>query len=488
MKLNQRLLLICVVLVITITSCKKNDYLATSKQLTEKEIVEQFTIVPQGLNPVLQKIANKIKLQNDKTHFLGNLGNKVGVPIWTDCKFKSKSTNTAARNIDKQITEVIIPLSIPETETVDGFLDCTITPNDIDIDLYKNNNYEGYGFDNPEGQIDAEDIAITSMSFEMDIFNHSRYQILDDRLFASTITNSLPNTAPTEILIVKGPIATEVIIMITHHHCTHTGACAGGVCDECNYCVDTELLVTSIWNNAGGFGGGDNGGGDSPFGSGGGGGSSSGSTGWTAIPPPPPAPIVPTLPTDTVLNKISRAVSVKSDSMFNYANQPTVNKERGVIIVEKDGVIYTKNESEGDESSCEPNYTLAKGEKLIGELHTHQSGDTISKNRSCFSGEDISGLRYHLQYQYTMIIECGNVRYIAVIEDVSKAIAFFGANKPRAIINDVWDAAYGVPNGSANWQSVTQAVIVGLLDPPGSTGIGLYISNNSNKTTFTKLN
>jgi hypothetical protein len=159
-----------------------------------------------------------------------------------------------------------------------------------------------------------------------------------------------------------------------------------------------------------------------------------------------------------------------------------------VIIVEKDGVIYTKNEQEGGEDWSKPVYTLAQGEKLIGELHTHQSGDTISKNRSCFSGNDISDLRYHLQYQYTMIIECGNVRYAVVIEDVSKAIAFFGANKPKAIINDVYDAAYGVPNGNINWQQTTQAVILALLDPPGSTGIALYISNNSNKTTFTKLN
>lgn len=311
----------------------------------------------------MQKIANKILKLEEQKHFLLKLGQRVGVPLWSSCKFQIKPKGSVVTETENQGVEVVVPLTHLQEESVNGFLICTITINNVDVDLYENTNYESFGFDLPNGEIDAEDIAIGCMLLESEIYEHATYRLLDDRLFAQPNPNPLPKSAPTEIEIVKSsPIATEVIIMITYHHCTHTGSCAGGTCDECNYCVSTELLVTNVWDN---FGGGGFGGGAGAGDNGGGGSGGGGSSGWAYTPPPPP-PTIPSLPTDSVIKKIATAVSSKSDSMFNYANQPSVNKERGVIIVEKNGAIYYKNEVEGDENSCKINYQLDPGERLRG--------------------------------------------------------------------------------------------------------------------------
>lgn len=243
-------------------------------------------------------------------------------------------------------------------------------------------------------------------------------------------------------------------------------------------------MVTNVWDN---FGGGGFGGGAGAGDNGGGGSGGGGSSGWAYTPPPPP-PTIPSLPTDSVIKKIATAVSSKSDSMFNYANQPSVNKERGVIIVEKNGAIYYKNEVEGDENSCKINYQLDPGERLLGDLHVHQSGDTVPKHRPCFSANDLNEMRYHLQYQFTSFIECGNVRYALVIEDVSKALSFFSSNRPRALISDLTDLFESDPNLYNNGQKVTETILKSYLSPASSTGIGLYISDNANKLTFSSIN
>ncbi|MCX6210689.1 MAG: hypothetical protein NTZ59_14600 [Bacteroidetes bacterium] len=125
MKQTKLLLLLAVILSSVMGGCKKGVEDAPNKNtLTDSEIIEKYTTVPKGLDPALTKIANKIKEQNDTKPFIINLGNKVGLPLWdkAQIKPKKKNTNAAIETVgDDETITVIVPLSAPNTQEVDGF-------------------------------------------------------------------------------------------------------------------------------------------------------------------------------------------------------------------------------------------------------------------------------------------------------------------------------------------------------------------------------
>ncbi len=283
----KKIIIQVIVLTMTLwfTGCKKDDVSLNPNQLAEKQIIEKYTIVPKGLNPILQRVADKIKQDNDKTHFLDKLGRRSGVPIWNACKITVKSrSNAAAREESDNWTEVIIPISLPNSQKVDGFMVCFVNENNVDIiRTYEDQFYENYGFGKPDGEVDAEEIAKMSMELESDAFEHNKFQITDNRLFKPFDPNVVL-TKPTQIIVINSPQTAQKVIIIKHSHCTgHTGTGSGGHeggdCDECWDCVDYEYLCV---NNSWDAGGNNTGSGSSSGGSSGG---SSGSTGWSSIPP-----------------------------------------------------------------------------------------------------------------------------------------------------------------------------------------------------------
>jgi len=168
-------------------------------------------------------------------------------------------------------------------------------------------------------------------------------------------------------------------------------------------------------------------------------------------------------------------------------------KERGFILVNKNGVIYPKNIVKSqDENSVYYNWYLAPGEVLLGQNHTHQDPSTNTKDRPNFSDEDIAAIKQAHGHQtiqnYTSFIECGDVRYALVIEDPVKAIAFFNANTP-AIINKKYLTNLNTnPNYSSNYQLAGQEATIAAIGSAAVSGIGFYKSTNTEKTVFVKIN
>jgi len=273
---QNRLLLSLLAIIFAISSCKKNDIIVNSNQLLEKQTIEQFTKVPKGSNPILQQIADKLKQKDNQNPFLANLSQRAGLPIWASSQIKKRTTNTAARGVDDDYTLVFVPLSIPNTQDVDGFLACKVSATDVDIDLFEDKYFANYGFGKPEGEIDAEEVAKKSMELEYEAFGHSDFKVIDKRLFAENVngvSRKVFNVTLSEAI--QTVQAQSRVIVVKNNHCTgHTGTGPngheGGDCDECDDCGAFEY--TLIWYDSffdwgggvsGGFGGGGEGGGGS---------------------------------------------------------------------------------------------------------------------------------------------------------------------------------------------------------------------------------
>ena len=127
-KINIIILLFSVLCITINNSCKKIDTQQTQDYLSEKEIIEKFATIPQGQNPILQKIAKKIKQDNNQSHFITDLAKRVGYPIWTASEIRNPKNNSANRTeSDEDYELVFIPLSLPSSNEVDGFLACKVS-------------------------------------------------------------------------------------------------------------------------------------------------------------------------------------------------------------------------------------------------------------------------------------------------------------------------------------------------------------------------
>lgn len=292
MKFQQnRLLLALAAIILSISSCKKNDITVNSNQLKEKQIIEQFTKVPKDLNPTLQKIANRLKEKDEQTPFIVNVGNKVGTPFWSKALFKSRQiSNAAAREMEAGDQAVLIPLSVPNSTEVGGFIAAVIDANNNvkSVSEYDKFNYYLLGFNKPTSEIDAEDVAMQCLILQKEVFGNAKFKILDNELF-NTQDGSEAIRKNFEMYLSEIPQTTQSssrIVIIKHNHCTgHTGTGPngheGGDCDECDDCGMFEYTLL-FFESPFDWGGGGFGGGGSDGGEGGGGG------GWT---PPSPSPL-----------------------------------------------------------------------------------------------------------------------------------------------------------------------------------------------------
>ena len=265
-KINIITLLFAVLCITIANSCKKIDTLQNQDLISEKEIIEKFTAIPQGQNPILQKIANKIKQDNEQAHFIADLANRVGYPIWTASEIRKPKNNFANRTeSDEDYELAFIPLSLPNSNEVDGFLACKVFADSVKINLYEDKDYALYGFNKPSTEIDAEDIALMSMYLDFKTFGYKNFEVSDFNLF-----NTLQNSSDTIIKSIYANFNSssnveEASACVTTWslHCPGCTNCNDGSGSCCNNCWERTVncysftLITyddpSTWNGGGSY-------------------------------------------------------------------------------------------------------------------------------------------------------------------------------------------------------------------------------------------
>jgi len=96
-----------------------------------------------------------------------------------------QTNNVAAKENEIGNQTVIIPLSLPNSYEVAGFIAALIDVNNnvLSICEYDKFNYFLLGYNKLATEIDAEDVILQCLVLQKDVFNITKFKILDNKLF-----------------------------------------------------------------------------------------------------------------------------------------------------------------------------------------------------------------------------------------------------------------------------------------------------------------
>jgi len=483
------------------TSCRKIDQ---SPKIQEQESqAEKFLNVPGTVPNAVKRVAQTIREQNDRYHFLDKFIKEHGFAVWDKSSLLVKPGSATGRSATYRDSIVIIPIVKPHSAEVQSFLGCIVKEDSVGIRLFDGGSYPGYGFGKPLDSLGADFVAASIMYMGCQVYGDSTFIIEDKRLFDY---RELSDASRYFVLTGSGLHRTNSGIVITTTICFNATVQddppgGGGsvrlavLAEPIQICWSYDQVIEFVnpYMPSGTFiptGGGSTGPGwwsddpcreIDPTGNNGGCGNND-TLGWVPLDLNEP----PSDPVDTLLKKYSLACNKIADSLMNLSLTNN-NSEYVAIIVMKNDSIYCKNiKTDNDSMSSTPNNRLAQGEILLGSFHTHPRN--AINDRSAPSGGDISFLKSRLNQNYTLFVECGNVRYALVVEDVIKAGTFLKSNSLNKLTDSLYAISLRQSNWFSNWQNATQVAVATTLGSASTNGIGFYISNNTTKTLYTKLN
>lgn len=188
--------LAAMLLVVVLQSCKKYDNAAPVETV---DVSIKFFNLPQNLNPAVQKIANKIKVQNNEKNFLDAFVKVQGYPIWDKAKittvplayapnirFNSRASSSTTETEDF----ILVPLAMPNTNRVHGALSCVVKGDSVSIALIDGRKYKWYN-DHPDSiGMNGEDVTLLMMQLDKAAFNHKYFKVKDSAAFGLSIKKS----------------------------------------------------------------------------------------------------------------------------------------------------------------------------------------------------------------------------------------------------------------------------------------------------------
>jgi hypothetical protein len=454
-------------------------------------------------------ITQWVKQQNDKKNFVTQTVKQIGYPRWDKAVIKSPQSKLGGRgNSGDSSIYVYVPFVRDSQHYVNASMIVEIN-GDTTIRYVCDWQYQERVHGPITIDTTAERLAYFFMRFDYITFGHKKFALTDSTLFATGLHQGSSRNIGFSVHATGGRGGMlETTTCVDYYICGTPDAmeCWWG-CDylacpsgEC-YLVSSECSSDFPHPGDGPVGTPETGGGGSGGGTGSstppdcGGGPTTGNRGatnvpcgpgWTPVPenpPPPPEPI------DSMLKRYSTKINTIADSIFAISQNS--NEEWGFIIVENAaGEIYAKAcTTNHDAGQVRLDRSLSTGERIIAELHTHPEVGPNPLSRSAPSGSDFKTLKINSRYPYTSFIDCGNVRYAIVVENVDLSRTFFQKPENRIdILTANQDSiAQTKPNWSTDWQNATEVSILELIGSSAISGIGVYKSDTT-KTTFIKLN
>lgn len=464
----------------------------------QEEAVNRFFNEHGSADARVIAIKQNIERQESKKPFVEEFTQWAGFPLWNKARVLKASSSFSQRSIMSENKELVMIPFIKETGGyINAVLMASINGSDTSFKMFYHWQYADYGFDGRvDGSWKARNIFSLFASFEWEVFGRKALIVEDTNLVRSShgygkaVLSRRSNNSQ-DITDGRITIAVQECVLwdvcIPYLFAREAAARMNGN-DLCYQEYQIEICTTYYYDLLGGQPG---------IGSGGSGGwndnpcrnhpAGSGNPCGDAPPAWTPVPILDDVePVDSLLARTSRAINTKADELIALA-QANRHWEYVATIVRKDSLIYAKNErTDRDSTYSTPNLSLASGEILMGTIHTHST--TLPNDKSAPSHGDLYDLKRHLVKNYLSFVECGDVRYALVIEDVAKAAIYLKTKSLEYFFSNLIQIALQQPNAYSNWQKATEKALSVVLSPASTCGIGFYISNNAEKTSYTKAN
>lgn len=184
LRLNLILFIICSLLFLNFSSCRKAYNNANEKLPTNWR--ERFFALPADAPDVLQRIADKIKEEDKQTGFLENFVKENGFIRWeyADIQPARQRNNTMAIETNNVVV-VLLPTVPLNEEIVKSIIASKVDINDVLLKLYQDKKYAAYGFDLSvnRDKPNANDVVQRIMAFHKEIFNDTYFKVTDKRLY-----------------------------------------------------------------------------------------------------------------------------------------------------------------------------------------------------------------------------------------------------------------------------------------------------------------
>ncbi len=268
------------------TSCRKVS--VENYENPNTDLISQFFLTKTKPTKLVYQIMQDLKQKNTVNDLeLNKFIKKEGFALWDKCVITIKQNNYRRGLNDANLdTVVLVPLALPETETVKSYLEVHINSN-IQYELQKQSEYKNYAY----GQLksdnkNAERFALEFMILNSKVFKYSRFKITDKDLFKTDLNTNTSNENNTFYILRIPNINSQAESFDQVNDCYEMEEWYNPNGDECNCSGDEYFTGNTYWVGDCFNGGGGGGGFGSGFGLGLGGSSDpggSGSGGWAPI-------------------------------------------------------------------------------------------------------------------------------------------------------------------------------------------------------------
>lgn len=122
-----------------------------------------------------------IREQDRQRPFLEKLTKKDGDFLWEHAEIMVQPPSADGQSAHATDTVVVVPMALPNTNKVSGFITCVVGKEDVKIRLFRARHYARYGF-KEKTLPNARFVAMQCMILGQKVFGTSVYRINDRRL------------------------------------------------------------------------------------------------------------------------------------------------------------------------------------------------------------------------------------------------------------------------------------------------------------------
>lgn len=175
-------------------SCKKvDDQLKQSTTLTAIDPTIKFFNLSATVTPSVKKIAEKIKLQNEQTHFVAEFVKTQGNPIWDKAVITTMQARNSGRTSSTTTTSnneefVLIPLALQDSNQVHGAIWCKVNGDSVAFKLLDGSKYNWYNAHPDSTGLTGEQLTLLLLKLDRVAFGDSIFKIKDSLAFGINVS------------------------------------------------------------------------------------------------------------------------------------------------------------------------------------------------------------------------------------------------------------------------------------------------------------